>query len=58
MVGRTHYPTTCARRLATIGATAGPACHEGVAVFTLIKGGLMGQATSSGAKFTFKPLSE
>ena len=30
--------------------------HKGMAVFTIAKGGLMGQATVGGQKFTYKPL--
>ncbi|MDH3453092.1 MAG: hypothetical protein OEN20_11795, partial [Gammaproteobacteria bacterium] len=39
----------------TAGASADALFHNGVAVFTLIKGGLMYEATVSGQKFNFYP---
>ncbi|NIP73327.1 MAG: hypothetical protein GWO16_10005 [Gammaproteobacteria bacterium] len=40
---------------ATAGASADAAYSDGVAVFTLAKGGLMYEATVSGQKFSFAP---
>jgi len=47
----------------TVGASGGKKdastlgkYHKGMAVFTIAKGGLMGQATVGGQKFTYKPL--
>lgn len=57
-LGKLEFVGQAGFSLANVGATADPAYHEGVAVFTLTKGGLMGQATISGAKLTFKPLPE
>jgi len=39
-----------------VGANADPAYNRGVALFTLTKGGLMGEATVAGAHFSYKPL--
>lgn len=41
---------------ATAGASADAAYSDGVAVFTLAKGGLMYEATVGGQKFSFTPL--
>ena len=40
----------------TAGASADAAYSDGVAVFTLPKGGLMYEASIAGQKFGFKPL--
>jgi lipid-binding SYLF domain-containing protein len=37
-------------------ATAAPGYHKGMATFTIIKGGLMYEASISGQKFSYKPL--
>ena len=42
--------------LATVGASKDPAYNSGVRIYTLTRFGLMGEATISGAKFTYKPL--
>jgi len=41
---------------ATAGAAANAAWNNGVAVFTLVQGGLMAEATIGGQKFTFTPI--
>ena len=40
----------------TTGAAANAAWNNGVAVFTLVQGGLMAEATIGGQKFTFTPI--
>lgn len=40
----------------TLGASADADYDQGVAVFTLVSGGLMAEATISGQKFTYEPL--
>ena len=43
---------------ATVGAAGTPAYNDGVAIATVTRFGLMGEFTISGAKFTYKPVSE
>lgn len=43
---------------ATAGAAANASWSNGVATFTLAKGGLMAEATIGGQKFTFTPVSQ
>ena len=43
---------------ATVGAAGTPAYNEGVAMVTVTRLGLMGEFTISGARFSYKPLSE
>ena len=57
-LGKLEFLGQAGFSLAKLGAMADPAYHRGVAIFTLTKGGLMGQATISGAKLTYKPLPE
>jgi hypothetical protein len=40
----------------TAGASANAGYSDGVAVFTLTKGGLMYEATVAGQKFNFTPI--
>ena len=42
----------------TAGAAKNAAYNKGVAVFTLVKGGAMAEASIGGQKFTFEPLGE
>ena len=44
--------------LATVGAASTPSYNEGIAVFTVTRFGLMGEFTISGARFTYRPLTE
>jgi len=43
---------------ATVGAAGTPAYNDGVAMVTVTRLGLMGEFTISGARFSYKPLSE
>ena len=43
---------------ATVGAAGTPAYNDGVALVTVTRLGLMGEFTISGARFSYKPLSE
>ena len=43
---------------ATVGVAGTPAYNDGVALVTLTNVGLMGEFTISGARFTYKPLTE
>ena len=43
---------------ATIGAAGTPAYNDGVAIVTVTRLGLMGEFSYSGARFSYKPLSE
>lgn len=44
--------------LATVGVQATPAYNDGVAILSVNRFGLMGEASASGAKFRYKSLSE
>jgi hypothetical protein len=37
-------------------ATVGSSYHNGMAIFTIVKGGLMYEASVGGKKFNYKPL--
>jgi lipid-binding SYLF domain-containing protein len=53
--GRAEFVGQASATLATLGASADPSYHKGVAIFTHTKGGLMVEATISGVKFKYKP---
>ncbi|MGB5164407.1 MAG: hypothetical protein WBN09_03665 [Woeseiaceae bacterium] len=56
--GKTQFMGQAGLAVATVGIAGTPAYNDGVAVMTLTRFGLMGEFTISGAKFTYKPLTE
>ena len=44
--------------IATVGVAGTPAYNDGVAIVTMTRLGLMGEFTISGAKFSYKPVSD
>ncbi|MGH8278457.1 MAG: YSC84-related protein [Gammaproteobacteria bacterium] len=56
--GNFNFSAQASAVAATAGAAANAAWNNGVAVFTLAKGGLMAEATIGGQKFTFTPIAQ
>jgi lipid-binding SYLF domain-containing protein len=53
--GNLEFAAQASAVAVTLGVAANHDYHEGVAVFTLPKGGLMAEASVGGQKFTFEP---
>ena len=56
--GKLQFLGQAGLAFATVGAAGTPAYNDGVAMVTVTRLGLMGEFTYSGARFSYKPLSE
>lgn len=56
--GNFNFSAQASAVAVTTGAAASAAWNNGVAVFTLVQGGLMAEATIGGQKFTFTPITD